>query len=333
MASLKDVARAAEVSIATVSHVLRGTKRVTPEVAGRVRAAAERLGYVPNRQARGLRTGRSHTFGVVLPDLGNPFFPALFHAIEVAARAQDYAVLVSDSENDPVLERGALRLMGALQVDGVVWAPVGDDAVAPALPTVTVDRPVVGCDTVHADHRAGGVAVGRHLLGVGLRRIGLLSGPAGLPSARERREGLLSVLPAGGEPCWELAVPFSHELPLEVQARLAAPDVDVVVCANDAVAVGAARALARAGVRVPQDVSLVGFDDIPWAALMDPPLTTVRQPLAAIGAEAVRLLRERLAHPDLPVQQAVLPVELVARGSTLSAAPLGGHGAGPGRAA
>ncbi len=304
MASLKDVARAAEVSIATVSHVLRGTKRVTPEVAGRVRAAAERLGYVPNRE--GLRAGRSHTFGVVLP-VRQPVLPGAVPCHRGRRRAQDYAVLVSDSENDPVLERGALRLMGALQVDGVVWAPVGDDAVAPALPTVTVDRPVVGCDTVHADHRAGGVAVGRHLLGVGLRRIGLLSGPAGLPSARERREGLLSVLPAGGEPCWELAVPFSHELPLEVQARLAAPDVDVVVCANDAVAVGAARALARAGVRVPQDVSLVGFDDIPWAALMDPPLTTVRQPLAAIGAEAVRLLRERLAHPDLPVQQAVLP--------------------------
>ncbi len=342
--SLKDVAQVAGVSIATVSHVLRGTKRSRPEVAERVREAARRLGYTPNRQARGLRTGRSQTLGVLIPDLTNPFFPALLNAVEIAARSSGYAVLVHHTENDPVLEREAMALLASFQVDGIVWVPVSTppdvrngvgvgverDAADGAgakhgplvlnLPIVTVDRPIDGCDAVLADHEDGGAQVAAHLLERDLRRVALLSGPADVDSARARRRGFLRAF-APHEPVFQASVEFSHRLPTAVEARIGAGGFDAVVCANDAVAVGVVRALRRSAIRVPDDVNVVGFDDIPWSQMMDPPLTTVRQPLVELGAAAVQMLTDRIADPTLAPRRNVLPVELVVRASTASLDP------------
>ena len=320
MARLKDVAKAAGVSIATVSNVLNGTKSVTPEVHERVLEAIAALGYQPNLHARSLRTGQSRTLGVVVPDLTNPYFPALVQAIETTARSAGYALIVMDAGNDGERETEALTLLSSYRVAGVIWVPVGDQhALTWPFPVVTVDRPVPGCDTVVADHRQGGALVAQHAIALGHRRVGLLSGPRSLASAALRREGFLHAATGRLELVWEHEVPFSSELPPHVSAHLAEPGCSLVVCANDAVAVGVLRVVREAGLRVPDELSVIGFDDVPWSGFIDPALTTVRQPLAALGAGAVTMLHARISEPGLPLRHQTLPVELVARRSAVQA--------------
>lgn len=334
MASMRDVAEAAGVSVATVSHVLRGTKRVTPAVGARVRAAAEALGYVPNGQASALRTGRTGVIGVALPDLTNPFVAAMLHAVEAAARAAGFLVMVHDTGNDLLLEPTALGRLVALRVDGIVWVPAHDQGGArlmrtvgrtgpgarrelplPDVPLVTVDQPVADRDAVFSDHVSGGTLVAAHLKALGARRVALLHGASGVTSSRARRRGFLTEWDPL-TPVWEAQSGFGPELPGAVVRRLRGGGFDAVACANDAVAVAVIRTLERDGVRVPRDVSVVGFDDVLLARLVSPQLTTVRQPLGAIGAAAVRLLVERMADRARAARQVVLPVELVVRGST-----------------
>jgi LacI family transcriptional regulator len=320
MAKLKDVAIRAGVSIATVSNVLRGTKATTSDVRERVLRAALELGYVPNPHAQSLRTGQSRTLGLVVPDLTNPYFPALAQAIETTARAHGYALLVMDAGNESQRDMASLALMASYRVAGVVWVPVADDAQPTwPFPIVTVDRPVPGCDAVVADHALGGALIAGHALALGHRRVGLLSGPRALPSAASRRRGFLENAAGAMVVAWEHEVPFSSDLPADVVTRLRTPDCSLVVCANDAVAVAVLRALRDAGIDVPAQVSVIGFDDVPWAAFVEPPLTTVRQPLADLGAGAVEVLLDRLAHPTTPPQRRTLPVTLVARRSTAHA--------------
>jgi LacI family transcriptional regulator len=327
MARLKDVANAAGVSIATVSNVLRGVKATTPEVQRRVRDAIDRLGYTPNPHAQSLRTGHSHTIGVVVPDLTNPYFPALVQAIETTARARGFALIVMDANNDARREAESLALMASYRVAGVIWVPVAEDpAVAWPFPIVTVDRPLAGCDAVVADHVQGGVLIARHALALGHRRVGLLSGPRALPSAALRREGFFAVADGAIDVVWEFEVPFSSDLPAAVVARLQDPECSLVVCANDAVAVGVLRVLRAAGLDVPGDVSVIGFDDVPWAEFIEPALTTVRQPLAALGAGAVEMLHLRIERPDDPPRYQTLEVELVARRSAAANGAISGPG-------
>jgi LacI family transcriptional regulator len=317
VATLKDIAKIAGVSIATVSNVVNGTKPATPEVQGRVLDAIDRLGYVPNPHAQSLRTGQSRTLGLVVPDLTNPYFPALVQAVETTARALGYVLIVMDAGNDAKRETEALALLAGYRVAGVVWVPV--DVERPLdwpFPIVTVDRPVRGCDTVAADHAQGGALLGAHAVALGHRRIGLLSGPRDLQSATLRRTGFLEAIAGRAELAWEHEVPFTSDLPLPVQERLRDPRCSLVVGANDAVAVAVVRHLREAGSRVPQDVAVVGFDDVPWADFVHPALTTVRQPLGELGTEAVGMLHARIADPTLPVRVRTLAVELVVRRST-----------------
>ncbi|MFO8150939.1 MAG: LacI family DNA-binding transcriptional regulator [Trueperaceae bacterium] len=332
MARLKDVAQRAGVSTATVSNVLRGAKPATPAVQRRVLAAAAELGYVPNPHAQSLRTGHSRALGLVVPDLTNPYFPALVQAIEATARALGYALIVMDAGNDGEREHDSLVLLATYRVAGVVWVPVDDrQTVDWPFPIVTVDRPLDGCDAVVADHAQGGALVAAHAIARGHRRVGLLSGPRALASAAARRTGFLGAAAGALEIAWEHEVPFSSELPPAAVERLAAPDCSLVVCANDAIAVGALRALRAAGARVPQDVSVIGFDDVPWAEFVEPALTTVRQPLAALGAGAVAMLHARIAAPGDARRFETHPVTLVTRRSvadrqaaTVAAAPPAG---------
>ena len=329
MARLKDVAQLAGVSTATVSNVLRGTKAARPEVVARVRDAADRLGYVPNPHAQSLRTGHSRALGVLVPDLTNPYFPALVQAIETTARERGFALIVMDAGNDPAREEASLALLAGYRVAGAIWVPVVDRPPADSpFPIVTVDRPLPGCDAVVADHAQGGALVARHAIERGHRCVGLLSGPAALPSAILRRRGFLEAAAGALEVVWEHEVPFSSDLPAAVAAHLQAPDCTLLACANDAVAVGALRALRAAGLRVPDDVSLIGFDDVPWAEFVEPALTTVRQPLAALGAGAVELLHARIQDPAAERRFETHPVELVVRRS-VAAGPGARTAAGP----
>lgn len=319
MATLKDIARTAGVSIATVSNVANGTKPVTPEVAARVQAAIAHHGYVPNPHAQSLRTGHSRTLGLVVPDLTNPYFPALVQAIETTARALGYVLIVMDSANDADREGEALALLASFHVAGVVWVPVDDQRTLDGpYPILTVDRPVPGCDTVVADHALGGALIADYARSNGHRRIGLLSGPRHLPSATLRRGGFLNAL-TDADVAWEYEVPFSSQLPEVVREQLRSPNCSLVVCANDAVAVAVIRRAREVGLRIPDDLAVIGFDDVPWADFIDPGLTTVRQPLADLGTQAATLLHRRISDPSHPPQLRTLPVELVIRGSAILA--------------
>lgn len=316
MARLKDVADLAGVSTATVSNVLRGVKAVRPEVRERVLASATRLGYVPNPHAQSLRTGHGHALGVVVPDLTNPYFPALVQAIEATARERGYALLVMDAGNDADRERASLALMAGYRVAGVIWVPV-DDRSAHGWPfaLVTVDRALADRDAIVADHAEGGALAARHAIRWGHRRVGLVTGPRSLASAAARRDGFLREAGGALDVAWMHEAPFTGDLPVDLHERLASPGVSLVACANDAQAVAVLRALRAGGVRVPDDVSLIGFDDVPWAEFVDPALTTVRQPLAALGAGAVAMLLDRLADPGSPRRLETLAVTLVERRS------------------
>ncbi|GLV48888.1 LacI family transcriptional regulator [Thermus sp. LT1-2-5] len=317
MPTLRDVARLAGVSHTTVSHVLNGTKQVRSEVADRVWAAVETLGYRLNRQAQALRRGHSHTLGLVLPDLTNPFFPGLAQAIGLAARKAGYTLTLVDSLGDEGVQEEGLHRLAEEQVAGAIWVPVGVYT-PPPFPVVLVDRTVEGTDGVEADHYLGGRLQARHALALGHRRVGLLIGPQSLRSARLRREGFLAEAQLGGlEVVWEEEVPFGLELSSGAQARLrrARDEVSLVVAANDVIAVTALRVLREAGIRVPEEVSLIGYDDIPWSTLAFPSLTTIRQPVKEMAEAAVALLLRRLREPTAEAVRVVLPVTLIPRES------------------
>ena len=317
-ATLEDVAKAAGVSTATVSYVINAAKPVSAATRARVEAAIAELGYRPSPSARSLRTGQHHMLGLLLPDLANPFFPALAQAVAETARALGYGLMLSESGSDSASEEQALSAMQQ-RVDGIVWVPeTRQPDTRPYRPTVVIDRvgpDLQAFDSVSSDHRMGGRLLARAIRELGHRRIGLLAGPADSVSARQRREALCAEL-GDIQPEWVLEVPYSSELPAAALGRLLQAGPTLIVAANDAVAIAALRALKAHGRRVPEDVSLLGFDDIPWATLVDPPLSTVSQPVRAIGRSAVELLHRRLGDQGGAPTHLVLPVEYVARGST-----------------
>lgn len=320
MATIRDVALRAGVSVATVSYVLNGKKQVSDGVTARVVAAASELNYRPSRSARALRKGHSNTVGLVLPDITNPFFPTLAQAVEHNARKRGFGVVFVDAQGSLEAEREGLELLSEYGVAGAIWCPVGD-AVPPAplaFPVVLLDRPVAGFDAVYSDFVAGGRLAAACALRLGHERIGLLSGPRTLASARLRRQGFLAGLAAQGrlEPVWEHVVPFSSDLPAAASDALLKRDITLLVAANDAVAIGVLKRAREAGIAVPSELSVIGFDDISWAELVFPALSTVRQPLAKLGESAVSLLQRRLDAPNGDPQAVVLGVEFVERGST-----------------
>ena len=319
MATLKDVARRAEVSPMTVSHVVNGTKAVRPEVKQRVLEAARMLDYQPNRSARALRTKQSFTLGLIVPDLTNPFFSELIETLEGESRRRGYATLLVNSNRDEAVEQQGFKLLSQHGVDGVIWCPhnTRPQLDKPPFPIVVVDRPLEAFDSVSADHYGGGELQGRYALAQGHRRIGILKGPQAFVNARDRYEGLVAAL---GEvkPVWQLEVPFSFSLalPPEVTEKFRDNDVSLIIATNDVVAIAALRALHELGRRVPDEVSLLSFDDTSWATLVYPALTTVRQPVADLAACAVETLLKRIREPERELEHTTLPVELVRRQST-----------------
>ena len=292
--TLRDVAREAGVSVATVSYVLNDTGSVGPAVRRKVRTVAQALGYRPNHSAKAMRTGRTQTIGLILPDLRNPFFAELAQSVQNAARRAGYAVFLFDSQDAAQAERDGAEELVRYGVDGIVWCPATDqDSLADHrhdVPIVVVARPIPGYDAVSSDYAAGGEILARYLIARGYRTVGMISGPQTLSSARLRRDGLVR--------------------------GLAGTDVSVIVCGNDLIAIGAIRALQMAGRRVPDDVAVVGYDDIPWAGVIMPGLTTVHQHMSRLGETTVDLLTRRIRDPEAPVEQARLEVALVARGSS-----------------
>jgi LacI family transcriptional regulator len=320
MVTVKDIAAAVGVSIATVSNVLNERPNVGAATRRKVLEVARRLGYRPNRAAQAMRTGRTRTLGLVLPDLTNPFFPELAQAVENKARSLGLVVCLIDSQGSVHSESDGFSLLLQHAVDGIIWCPLG-----PRLPgslkkltgpTVLIDRPRPGYAAVHSDYEMGGRLLAEYALRMGHRRVGLLSGPQQLESARQRRDGFAKAFPGDIQIAWEVSVPFDGNLTAEaVEALERRRKATLIVAGNDLIAISAMRCLSSLGVAVPDEISVTGFDNIRWTDLVTPRLTTIAQPVGAIGARAVELLLEQIAGKNVGSARTVFDVELIERDS------------------
>lgn len=318
--TIKDVAKAAGVSSATVSYVLNNLNKVTPEVDALVRKAAADIGYSRNNAARALKTGRNHVIGCILPTLSSPVFPEIAHAVQVRAEALGYATLVIDSGNEPMREERVVQTLVQHGVDGAVAMlhPSFKPSTPPSFPMVSLDSRFPGLDSIQADHYAGGRLMAEHVIALGHTRIGMLSGFSDLSSNRERRDGFMSVARGRLDIVWEVEVHLLPQLRQEAIDAIGRREVTMIACVNDLVAIAALSELKSLGLSVPQDVSVFGFDDMQWSRWPLIDLTTIRQPLAELGTRSVDLLISRLAEPGLAIRDDLLPVSLVGRGSTRS---------------
>nr|WP_230989678.1 LacI family DNA-binding transcriptional regulator [Devosia faecipullorum] len=316
--TIKDVAKAAGVSSATVSYVLNGLNKVTPEVDALVRRVATEIGYSRNNAARALKTGHHHLIGCILPTLTSPVFPEIAQAVQRRAAQHGYATVVVDSGNEPMRELEVIETLGRHGIDGVVALlhPSFPLSTPPQLPMVSLDAPFPGLDGVMADHLTGGRLMAEHVIGLGHRKVGLLSGFQDHVSNKERREGFVQGAGSQLDLVWEVQVDLVPQLPDAAVAAIARRDVSVIVCVNDLVAIAALSALKSLGLRVPDDVSVIGFDDMQWSSWPLIGLTTIRQPLNVLGERAVDLLVDRISGVAMPVILERLPVELVVRTST-----------------
>ncbi|MEU6786600.1 substrate-binding domain-containing protein [Nonomuraea angiospora] len=327
--SIRRVAELAGVSATTVSHTLNRRRPVAEETRRRVLQAIEELGYRPNALARGLRTSRSQTIGLIIPDITNPFYPALARGLQDVLGPEGYDQIISNTDGVRHAERAAIEHMIARQVDGLAFAVFHTHA-EDLLPVIDAGIPVVrlggrlvqhGVDLVHSDDEGGGAEATRHLLGCGYRRIAFVCGPDAEGPAAERVAGYRAALAeAGARPDQALVAHthFSRAGGADGVARLLelAEPPDAVLCANDVMAIGALDEAARRGLRVPEDLAVMGFDDIDAAGLVSPGLTTMANPAREIGqATAVRLLERLRAAIDEPSTELVVPARLVRRQS------------------
>ncbi len=331
MATLQEVAHRARVSIATVSRVLNKSDKVVPETRAAVEQALRDLGYRPSRVARRLRmnSGRAHLVGLIIPDIQNPFYAEIARGVEDAAYASDYALLLCNSDENPEKERFYLDVMRDESVDGLVLPPFDDtdpavvELVRAGMPVVCVDRSLaqVKTDLVEVDNYRGAFEAVTHLLEKGHRGIALIEGRSEVSTSRERRRGYVDALAAYQlAPRKELmrSGDFKQESGRVLAGELLdlrKPPTALFVC-NNLMTVGALAALHQRGRRVPADVALVGFDDLPWAEALDPPPTVVRQPAYEVGRQAMELLLKRITAPDrTPVTVRLLPELIVRRSS------------------
>jgi LacI family transcriptional regulator len=313
------VADRAGVSIATVSRVLRGTARVAGPTRDRVERAVQELGFVPSRSAQSLAEGRHAANGIVLPDLSGPYYAEVLLGYEETAGELGRSVLIRSTRGRRNVRELVLDL--AARVDGLVILGYGvpehvvREVAAAGTPTVLLARePVDGLDAVRVQNTVSATALGEHLRGHGHRTFWFLGDAELSPDVAERLRGLrtattqVRVLPCElDEAAGERAAATALDEPT--------PTPDVLVCANDEVALGAMFACKRRGLRIPQDVAVTGWDDVMAARHVDPGLTTVRQPMRELGAHAALALENRLSGGDRPPHNEVLPSRLVIRAS------------------
>ncbi|MQY33249.1 Ribose operon repressor [Streptomyces sp. RB17] len=348
MPTMADVARSAGVSVATVSHVLNGTRPVLPHTRQAVLDAIDALGYTPNTLARSLVTSRTRSIGLAVSAISNPYFTEILQGVEAAALEAGYSLLIADPHDDPGHERKVVQLLHERRVDGMIVAPSArpHELVGylrrHSVPTVFLDRMIdVGAtngsavdggadaapdrdapwyDQVCADSAEPTARLVTHLAGLGHRRIGLVAGLPGLSTTNERLSGYRDGLSAAGLDLDErLLVSGNSESTGAEQATadllaLAQPPT-ALVTANNTMTIGALRALRRHGLSVPDDIALCCFDDFAWADLFSPRLTAIAQPSRELGAQAVQVLLGRLDEPRRPARTVRLPCAFVHRTS------------------
>ncbi|HEY0068466.1 MAG TPA: LacI family DNA-binding transcriptional regulator [Chloroflexia bacterium] len=329
--TLEEIARYAGVSRSTVSRVMNDHPNVDQETRARVRSVAESLNYQPNVAARSLAAGRTHILGLVIP-MGvsalftDPYFPLLIQGIASACNANEHSVMLWLAE--PEYERRMIRqvLQGGL-IDGVILASaLLDDPMLEALrkrglPFILVGRLPTDNEVsyVDVDNVNSAREIVAYLLRLGHRRVATISGPSNMIAGADRLQGYLLALRNRAitpDPALIVEADFTEEGGYIAMQRLVPHAPEAVFVASDAMAVGALRALREAGLRVPEDIAIAGFDDIPFAARTDPPLTTVRQPIQRMGALAAETLIDMISHPQPQPRRIILPTELAIRESS-----------------
>ncbi|CCK30906.1 catabolite control protein A [Streptomyces davaonensis JCM 4913] len=330
MATMADVARDAGVSVATVSHVLNDTRPVLPHTRQAVLDAIDRLGYTPNSLARSLVTARTRSIGLAVSAISNPYFTEILQGVEAGALEHGYSLLIADPHDDPEHERKVVQLLHERRVDGMIVAPSADPGGLlaylrrHAVPSVFLDRLVTDAgphvDQVCAESAEPTTQLVTHLAELGHRRIGLVAGRPGLSTTRERITGYRHGLAHAGLAHDERLIVHGDsesagaERATAALLSLAAPPT-ALVTANNAMTIGALRALRARGLSVPGDIALCCFDDFDWADLFEPRLTAIAQPSKELGARAVRVLLDRLAEPDRPARTVRLDCAFVHRTS------------------
>ena len=337
VSNIYEVAKRAGVSTATVSRVLSQPSVVSPATRRKVRQAVARLGYAPNSTAKNLRTLRTAKLLVAVPDISNPFFSLIMQGIEDAAQRAGYSVLLGDTQNDASREERYALMLKHKEADGLIFfsdrLPRAAAALmrsmaprcAPVVKSACTDRPQLAVPSVQIDNAKAAAEAMDHLYGLGHRRLGIVTGPLAGSISRERLRGATARARADKTER-ELRVKngdFSIESGIKAADRLLArrKRPTAIFCFNDEMAIGVIEAARRHGLRVPHDLSVVGFDDIRFARHIDPPLTTIAQPMREIGARTVRLLLEILsgAGGGAAPASVTLPHKLVVRSSTAPA--------------
>ncbi|MFC9940949.1 LacI family DNA-binding transcriptional regulator [Nocardiopsis alba] len=326
MVGIKDVAEAAGLSVATVSRALNGNPSVSDAARERVLAAADALGYRPNVVARSLRTHRTGTIGLVISDVLNPYFTELARSVEEEARALGYSVIIGNADERADLEDHHVRNLLERRIDGLLVSPADGhsprtlEAASGPTPVVFVDRWIPGVDVpvVRSDGRGAIRDLVDHLCSLGHRRLAIITGPTATTTGRERVDAFRETLAAHGIPLPESYIgrgDFQVESGrLATERFLDLPErPDVVFATDNLMALGALDAIGERGLRVPHDIGLAAFDDIPWFSHTDPPITTISQPTAELGRVAVRALADLVEGGT--ASSTVLPAHLVVRRS------------------
>lgn len=336
MVTIKDVARRAQVSVATVSRVLNGNPAVDPELARRVRKAVQALQYRPNRLARNLRTRSTRVIALVVPDIQNSFFVLLSRGIEEVAFREGYVVLVCNTDDDPQREAAYLQVLGDEFVAGIVICPTDEQLSAASvlnlldrgMAVISVDRrlPDAPVDCVLSDNVGGSYAAVSHLAALGHRRIGVVAGPHRFTPGRERLQGYTQALEDQGLTVQPELIRQTDFRSSESEAATAEllglpePPTALFVCSGS-LALGALQAIHRQSLHTPSEISVVVFDDSPWAEAYNPPLTVAAQDTRHLGVTAAQLLLDRIRGGVQPPQEHRLPARLIDRHSCARPGP------------
>ena len=334
MATMQDVATKAGVSIATVSHVINGTRSVAKRTTARVEQAMEELDYRPNAVAQSLRTRRTHAIAAVVSDITNPFFSTIIRGLEDAANEEGYSLIVCNSDESPEKEERQIRLLRRRQVDGLVVSPVGDgsntifrDLLRSEIPLVFVDRRSedIHVDAVLSENIEGAEFAVRHLIQKGHTRIGLILGTKGSTTTEERLLGYREVLSEAGVPFEDVLVKwggYRKDGGRQATAELLSMDEPptALFSTNNLMTVGVLQELAHQGLTVPRDMALVSFDDLSLGELLTPPLSAVLQDPYKLGSGAFSILLERMKPGGSEVKVRIrvirIPIEFKKGGST-----------------
>jgi DNA-binding LacI/PurR family transcriptional regulator len=326
--TIKSVAREAGVSTATVSRVLTGVNVVGDNVRAKVMKAVRKLDYHPNRLARSLREGRRKMIGVIIPDLQNPFLTGVVHGVEAVLYEAGYTLILGHSDGFPEREQAHIAGLRGEGAAGLILVPDNGEGANYAslqawdIPVVAVDRIPTGfkVDLVSTNHREGSRQAVNHLVSHGHKDIALINGPRGFSVTQERLAGYQEALAQAKIASRAAYVVHSDfrlvggETAMNQLLDLPKPPRAVLV-GNNLMALGALQAIHKRGVKIPEEIAVVGFDDLPWASSLRPPLTVIAQPIEQLGQIAAQMLLDRLNDPHRPVKQVILPPQLIVRAS------------------